>query len=477
MKRYLLLVFMVLTFSVNAQQKISEYSDLSPNFFNNYDKPIAIAVLPFTYEDSQVDLDSKFYDELSMQLGKQAKFIIHYYKKLDGLRDSWGVKNWNPKNNRLLKKLNSDLDIKLVVYAIVPDGAATSFELKVVNTVNGKEEYSKVYLPSSNTTIIKDAVMLFTENKTVNYKEVANKGAFAIKTIPEGKFQVYLNDKYVGETPFTKPDLEKGKYKIFVKDIKDAYQSNEFSFDFEPIPNKTTEKIITLKENYGSLQLLISPEEADVELYNSKNNLVKMGTGLKQIDELLVGEYKLKVKKDKYVEDASVIYITKNVVVKKEINLLPNNFKLYLVNNVVCETDAARSISLSRQGNRYTILFDVIGEPTDNFEIELYLMDKSNKSFERKLKQLTGAFGTGKFSGTGKILIWDFEKEINGGLDNNNLYLKLVVEKASGGIPWYVWAGGVVAGGVAAVLLGGKKDNGGGTTSVSIPVPPARPSN
>jgi hypothetical protein len=488
-KTIFLCAFLILSInSIYSQQKVAEYIDLTPNIFSNFGTPTGIAILPFTYQGSQIDLDSKFYNELTSALGKKSSFIINFYKNLDEIKSTWKIKNWDPNNVRLLKKLKNELDIQLIVYAVADDPEGNSFELKIVNTSSGKEEFSGKYYSSSNSKIIDDAVMLFTENKAVVYKDLIDTGTLVIRTIPEGKFPVYINDEYSGETPYTKYGLEKGSYKITVKDNEDVYESFETNYNFEPVSGNAVEEIITLKPNVGSLILTISPAGTNIDLYNSKNNHVNIdnsteqidnpatGNIIKKINNLPIGEYKLKVNKPGYLEANSNILIQKNIITKKEITLLTKTSKYYFINNVICESDVARNVTLNRNGNKYTVSFDIAGEADDNYEIELYLVDK-DKNIERKLTQLTGIYGEGKFYGTGNSVEWDFEKEINGGIDNGNLNLELRAKKLGGGIAWYVWVGGVVAGGVvAAVLVGGNKGGGNNTGTTTIPTPPVRPS-
>lgn len=479
MKRVILFIFLFLLFSEgnNAQHKYVEYINLEPNFFVKYDLPVGIVIFPFSYQNLPTETDLKFYEALISSLGKQSKYIINYYKKLDALKDVWGIKDWDPSNRTLLNKLNSELDIKLVVYAFLDSYDGSEFVLKIINTTNYKEEYSQKYYSSSNSTSILDGVRLFTETKCAIYKEGLNTGTLSISTNPSGKFQVYLDDVYVGETPLLKRGLKTGKYKLTIKDNNGAYQQFEDNLLFYPINQLAVEKNINLNPYYGSIHLKVSPKDAIIELYNNKNNLIKSGGGEVFIDNLIVGDYKVKIHKVGYISESSTILISRGTKFQKEFSLITDSNNNYFINNIVSESKYVHALSLQRDGNNYRINFDLLGEQEEKFDIKLYLKDNKNDSFNRILFKLNGSYGNDVLAGPEKTIFWNFEKEISGGLDNKNLFLLLEVDKKGGGLPWYVWTGGVIAGGVAAYLKWGIKKDNPSTSIFTFPTPPIRPGN
>jgi len=133
--------------------------------------------------------------------------------------------------------------------------------------------------------------------------------------------------------------------------------------------------------------------------------------------------------------------------------------------------------NISKENYSYIINYDLPGKESDDCEITLFLMDKSNSDYSYEVKSASGDIGKGKYFGINKTIRWNWDKDFKGSIDNNNLYLMLKLESSGGGIKWYYWVGAAVLGGTAALLLSGKKDSGGSSNSNSIPAPPSRPGN
>jgi hypothetical protein len=132
-------------------------------------------------------------------------------------------------------------------------------------------------------------------------------------------------------------------------------------------------------------------------------------------------------------------------------------------------------VSFESKEDKIYIYYTLDANLNDEFEIEVILKRTSVPTFEYRPSDLTGDIGTGKFAGSKKTIIWQVSESEMKMFNGDDFYFEIDAQKIEdgGGIPWYVYVGGLAAGGVAAVivLLGGDDE----PESTDFASPPARP--
>jgi hypothetical protein len=156
---------------------------------------------------------------------------------------------------------------------------------------------------------------------------VAFSGAFAeadgiltVKTDPEG-IKVWLDDKYIGDSPIIDKKLKPGRYTLKLVDPVQQTSSLEEVFIQA---NETTVIEKTVKSNYGSLKVTTDPEGADVFI------LTGLGKTPLSNDFMIPGKYRLEIKhpgssyekvtSDIVVPRGEVVNITKTLEQKSALN-------------------------------------------------------------------------------------------------------------------------------------------------------------
>ncbi|MBL1213640.1 MAG: hypothetical protein HND52_09815 [Ignavibacteriae bacterium] len=132
-------------------------------------------------------------------------------------------------------------------------------------------------------------------------------------------------------------------------------------------------------------------------------------------------------------------------------------------------------ITFESKEDKIFIYYTLDANLNDEYEISVVLKRTSIPSFEYVPEDVTGDIGTGKYAGSQKTIIWQVSESEMEMFDGDDFYFEIDAVKIEdgGGIPWYVWVGGIAAGGVAAVvvLLGGDDE----AESTEFAKPPARP--
>ena len=278
MKNYLISLLLLLTIKIFSQDKIAEYSKLQNNFFSRYKKPISIVIFPFYFRDAETYYSDKLYNKLTSAFGKQSNFLFNFYRNLGSLINKWGFKEWDITNQKLLKKLNDDLEIKLIAYGILANKDANSFSFIILNIETGKIEFNSKYFLSSNSDPISDIVKLFTEYKITIYNSneiedkdlITEEGTLIINTITEGTFQIFLNDRFVGVTPYTDSLLKMGSYNLTIKDPKEEYESYVDTFEFNPKINQVLS--FRIKLHHKSKNVVSDENYPNTNVPNKKTN-------------------------------------------------------------------------------------------------------------------------------------------------------------------------------------------------------------
>jgi hypothetical protein len=132
-------------------------------------------------------------------------------------------------------------------------------------------------------------------------------------------------------------------------------------------------------------------------------------------------------------------------------------------------------VSFESKEDKIYIYYTLDANLNDEYEINVVLKRTSVPSFEYVPENVSGDIGIGKYAGSQKTIIWQVSESEMEMFDGDDFYFEIDAVKIDdgGGIPWYVWVGGLAAGGIAAVvvLLGGDDEG----ESTEFAQPPARP--
>jgi len=126
-------------------------------------------------------------------------------------------------------------------------------------------------------------------------------GTLSVKTDPDG-IEVWLDDKYIGDSPVLNKMLKAGRYSLKLVDPVQHTSTVEEVF-IQGGEETVVEK--TIKSRYGSLKVNSDPEGADVYV------LTSLGKTPVSNDFIIPGKYRLEIKHqnasyDKVVEDIVV---------------------------------------------------------------------------------------------------------------------------------------------------------------------------
>ncbi|MEM4325845.1 MAG: SUMF1/EgtB/PvdO family nonheme iron enzyme [Candidatus Pacearchaeota archaeon] len=211
-----------------AQEFVGVYIELPYDLFNNYKRPIGLAVLKFEGSD---DFDTHLIDKLKSNRVFFENFELFPQEILEKQKSKLGIKSINPNVLNVLRILKDVLEINLVVTGKIYN--SDSLKLDLIST-NGNVIYSSVYKNSQNSTIVNDIVKLFWENKATVYYKAPPYGMIFI----EGGEFIMGNDN--GE-PDEKP-AHKVKVNNFYLDIHEVSQKEfESVMGYNPSINKNPE--------------------------------------------------------------------------------------------------------------------------------------------------------------------------------------------------------------------------------------------
>jgi hypothetical protein len=444
-----------------AQQAAAEYEKVN-NPFSGYPEPVDIAILKI---EGGEDLEAIIANAMMKDEVILKKFNLFSLSLLNENKEILGLKKLQADDPKTQKALLDKFKIKFIVAgnAITND----EFTLNIINCRDGNIEYSGKYKNSANSTPVKDVIKYFTENVQTVY---TSSGSIVINVTPLDA-EIFL-DGNISQSG-NAIALKKGVHNIKIK----KQGSNEINDTVLIVNGQKREKAYSLKEITGRLSLSIVPQDAAVSLFE-ESSLIKSWTGAKTGYELKPGKYTIRAGKNGYVNQTKEVTIEGNAALNIDMKLELIKIKGFLKNAIVTEGSLLHNVRAEEDNGKYNIRYDLDGDLEKDYEVKIYLMNKKDMNYEYQLNMISGDAGKGKFAGTGRKVVWNYEDEFKGGVDNDGLYFKITAEKIGGGIAWYVWVGGIAAGGAAAVLLGLKKDSGtGGNTgsTAAIPTPPARP--
>ena len=145
-------------------------------------------------------------------------------------------------------------------------------------------------------------------------------GTLTVKTDPEG-IEVWLDDKYIGDSPILDKKIKTGKYSLKLVDPV------QHTSTVEEIFIRQGEQVLiekTIKSRYGSLRISTDPEGADVYIMTS------LGKTPVANDFIIPGKYRLEIKHsnksyEKLYEDIVVpkgetVTINKNLTKKNPLD-------------------------------------------------------------------------------------------------------------------------------------------------------------
>jgi len=111
-------------------------------------------------------------------------------------------------------------------------------------------------------------------------------------------------------------------------------------------------------------------------------------------------------------------------------------------------------------GDSLTISYKFEGNLNQEYEIKLFVQSLGNyfSEFEPKENYLHGDIGRILLKDNSeKKIIWEYKKEIRGGLDEDDLEFKITYEEA-GSSTWYYYVGAAVFGAVVGFLISDSSD-------------------
>jgi hypothetical protein len=125
-------------------------------------------------------------------------------------------------------------------------------------------------------------------------------------------------------------------------------------------------------------------------------------------------------------------------------------------------------VDVQEKDGVFTIKYDLDDSPENEYSVHLLLFRENNPRFNLTPKTLTGDIGQGKFSGTGRKIIWDSRKDLKQALVGNDFYFVLHITKIEPShFPWtWVGIGGVAVGAAAILLLSHKSNSEPGSTEL-----------
>jgi hypothetical protein len=109
----------------------------------------------------------------------------------------------------------------------------------------------------------------------------------------------------------------------------------------------------------------------------------------------------------------------------------------------------------------FTIKYDLNDSNEYEYSVNLILFRENNPKFFFKPITLSGDIGQGKFSGSGRQIIWDSRQDLKQALVGNDFYFVLNITKIEPShFPWtWVGIGGGVAAGAAILILSHKSSS------------------
>lgn len=443
----------IITFNVKAQSFIVSYKNLDTALFNSNKRPVNIALFPITENGKPSKFVEKIYDEMSKEYNSQHEILFYPYNVI---QEQLKIKNFDPDNLKTLQNIRKNLEIEFIVFGQIIDLKSNWFKLKIANTQDGKVLFDHEFRNSDSSTGIKDAVELLYNGKVASYIKT---GKLVIKIQPKDATIKIDSTKYPNHneillsTGYHEIKISKKGYELISDTVKIEY-------------SKEIIKNYILKRKLGNLKVITYPSKANIKMMLG-DSVINNWEGDKLISNVPTGDYQIQCVMTGYETQTKTINIKANVITQENIQLIRNSFPSIVSNN-----EKIKDLRVEQSGQDLVIYYNLDGEPDDDYEIKLLLVNK-NSGILYEPKSFTGNIGKGKFAGKDRKITWKVENDFPWKFIGEDYELKLQGEKLGGGIAWYIYAlGGAVAGGIAAILLRTKVVDGG---KHPIGNPPVRP--
>jgi hypothetical protein len=159
-------------------------------------------------------------------------------------------------------------------------------------------------------------------------------------------------------------------------------------------------------------------------------------------------------------------------------------FIIYLIANfnVYGQEFNAKNLKVEwSDSNKILITYDLSNPDDKTVNIKIFLMSNDDPLLKIEVKSAEGKIGVGKYSGSGNKVVWEIYRDYPELKEGESYYFTLdasILDKATGGWPWYYYLGGGVAAGAAVFLVAHKSSSGtngtNGTKTSGFPLPPNR---
>jgi len=362
-----------------------------------------------------------------------------------------------------------------VDYKTLPSKLLTGDEPIIISILEDVESAKKLYEDIIEDPSITDKFIIYSTDVLNENKSILGISEFKPE---EKKFLSALNKTlgimYVLEWKFF-PDDSSFQLNIFSTKKYNKLYSNTFynSINSNPVLDVKNLLVENLEPVYtfafGELEVGSVLEETKFKLYKDIN-LFKEWSG-KQKHKIETGKYKLISEAEAYIKDEREIDILGGQLTVIEISLEPD---MAFLPNVYSDDSRIVNVKPNYDRGQLKIFFDLEAEKEEEHNIELSIMDKLTKQIIGA-KQISGDIKEIK-PGKNKVITWQYKKDLDKNTQLKNYEIKISVEE-TGGIAWYIYAGGSAAlvGGVIAILAGSKGEEGGIVERQKIGTPPVRP--
>lgn len=246
--KYCLLLIIVVA-NIKAQHYKVEFKPTDILYKLNY--PVKVAILQFSGKGA---FEKDLFVELCQNKYIRKQFEINPFESLNKIKNIFGIKDLDPDDKTVLMKLNKNLGVEIVIAGTVSD---IGTELIIKRAEDGEELFHITYRVSTNSSILKDIMMLFVENKIPEYI-ILHEIKFIITPDTAELIVDSINYKQMREIY-----LETGFHHVYVK--KDGY--NELKINIEVSKDKNMEYTLVLKQIYAVL-FTIRPEVAFLMIDN-----------------------------------------------------------------------------------------------------------------------------------------------------------------------------------------------------------------
>jgi hypothetical protein len=150
------------------------------------------------------------------------------------------------------------------------------------------------------------------------FASAAAEGMLTVKTEPEG-IEVWLNDKFLGQSPIIDKKIKAGRYTL---KLVDAVQHSSTTEDVQIQDNETTVVERTITSKFGSLRITTDPPDAEVSI------ATELGKTPISNDFMNPGRYRLEIKSpdSRHLPAVTEVTIAKGEVVSIDEKLKTKQF-------------------------------------------------------------------------------------------------------------------------------------------------------